>query len=66
METNSFTTSPWAFASNHRRHTRKAAIITACSRQAKAAGIRAGMAYEEARQLLPELRVLVYKGGNRG
>lgn len=56
----------WAFASNNRRRTRKAAIITACSKQAKQAGVRAGMAYEEARQLLPELRVLVYKGADRG
>ena len=55
----------WAFASNHRRRTRKASVITACSKQAKDLGIRAGMRYEEAKLLMPELRVLVYKGGSR-
>ncbi len=55
----------WAFASNSRRRIRKASVITACSKQAKDLGIRAGMGYEEAKRLLPELRVLVYRGGQR-
>ncbi len=39
---------------------RNQAIITSCSREAKILGIRVGMRYEEAKLLLPELRVLVY------
>lgn len=35
-------------------------IITACSKEAKNLGIQAGMRYEDARTLLPELKVLVY------
>ncbi|HUP26450.1 MAG TPA: hypothetical protein VM124_02265 [Candidatus Limnocylindrales bacterium] len=35
-------------------------VITACSKEAKNLGIRAGMHYEDARTLLPELKVLVY------
>lgn len=66
----------WAFAvdKNHvgRRtrlnqswkHLRKSridhSIITACSKEAKNLGIQAGMRYEDARTLLPELKVLVY------
>lgn len=35
-------------------------VITACSKEAKALGIQAGMRYEDARTLLPGLRVIVY------
>lgn len=55
----------WAFAASKRRRTYKSSVITACSKQAKILGIRAGMHYEEAKLLLPELRVLVYRGGHR-
>lgn len=55
----------WAFAAGKRRRTYKSSVITACSKEAKALGIRAGMHYEEAKQLLPELRVLVYRGAHR-
>ena len=56
----------WAFAVSpvkRRRQSMKVrnqAIITYVSKEAKALGIRAGMRYEEAKLLLPELRVLVY------
>lgn len=39
---------------------RNQAIITACSKEAKRFGIRAGMRYEEAKQLMPEMRILIY------
>lgn len=56
----------WAFAVSPVRRKRQSmklrnqAIITSCSREAKNFGIRAGMRYEEAKELLPELRILVY------
>ncbi len=56
----------WAFAVSPVRRkrqsikTRNQAIITACSKEAKILGIQAGMRVQEARALLPELRVLVY------
>lgn len=56
----------WAFAVSPVRRKRQSmkvrnqAIITSCSREAKTLGIRVGMRYEEAKLLLPELRVLVY------
>ena len=53
----------WAFASNTRRRTYKSSIITVCSKDAKMLGIRAGMRYEDAKLVVPELRVLVYRGG---
>lgn len=34
-------------------------FITACSRQAKAYGVKAGMTYGEARKLVPHIRVIV-------
>lgn len=37
------------------------AIITACSKEAKIFGVKAGMRYEEAKLLLPELRVIIYR-----
>lgn len=56
----------WAFAASPVRRKRRSmqtlnqAIITACSKEAKNLGIRAGMRYEEAKERLPELRILVY------
>jgi nucleotidyltransferase/DNA polymerase involved in DNA repair len=59
----------WAFAVDKRGTARRRSkrsladfrhcIITACSKEAKAFGIRAGMRYEEARALLPDMRILV-------
>lgn len=34
--------------------------ITACSKQAKAFGVRIGMTYSEAKALVPNMRVIVY------
>lgn len=56
----------WAFAASPVRRKRRSmqtinqAIITSVSKEAKNLGIKAGMRYEEAKLLLPELRVLVY------
>ncbi len=33
--------------------------ITACSRQAKAFGVKAGMRYSQAKTLVPDMRVIV-------
>lgn len=41
------------------------AVITSCSREAKLLGIRAGMRYEEAKLLIPDMRILVIGGGRR-
>jgi nucleotidyltransferase/DNA polymerase involved in DNA repair len=59
----------WAFAIDQRNSTKakvrrsladyKSCFITACSKEAKALGIRAGMRYEEAKLRLPELKILV-------
>lgn len=35
-------------------------IITSCSQQAKAMGVRAGMRYSDAKALVPTMRVIVY------
>jgi nucleotidyltransferase/DNA polymerase involved in DNA repair len=35
-------------------------VITACSQQAKAFGVRVGMSYSEAKSLVPQMRVIVY------
>lgn len=51
----------WAFAASKRRSARKQSIITACSKEARALGIRIGMHYEEAKLLLPDLRIIVYR-----
>lgn len=61
----------WAFAAYKKHLGRRSlrginqSIITACSKEAKALGIQAGMRYKDARALLPELRVLVYGKGGR-
>lgn len=66
----------WAFLVNTRRGTvirrrpRSGApsrnlyhyVVVACSKEAKAFGVRAGMRYDEARKLVPNLRVLVCNG----
>ena len=55
----------WAFAVDPSTKRRKAfrdinrCVITAVSREAKAFGVRAGMAAAEARLLMPELKVFV-------
>jgi nucleotidyltransferase/DNA polymerase involved in DNA repair len=36
-----------------------ACVISAVSREAKALGVRVGMKYQEAKQLVPELRILI-------
>jgi hypothetical protein len=50
----------WAFAVSPRRQGR--AVITSVSREARRMGIEVGMHCEEARQLLPGLRIFVYGG----
>jgi nucleotidyltransferase/DNA polymerase involved in DNA repair len=35
-------------------------LITACSKEAKAFGVRVGMSYDEAKALVPNMRVIVY------
>ncbi len=55
----------WAFAVDTSGSRRKSlrdinrCVITAASREARALGVRAGMATAEARLLLPELKVFV-------
>jgi nucleotidyltransferase/DNA polymerase involved in DNA repair len=58
----------WAFAAYKGRPKRKLtktnqAIITACSKQARSIGIEVGMRVQDARLLLPNLKVLTYAGG---
>lgn len=53
----------WAFAMQPKRAGRRSlrrSVITACSRQAKLLGVRAGMHYEDAKLVLPELKVFLY------
>lgn len=47
----------WAFATKQR-------VILSCSRQAKILGIQSGMHIEDARTLLPDMRILVIGGQN--
>ncbi len=59
----------WAFAidksqaqikvRSKRLRDKRDCVITACSKEARALGIKAGMRYEEAKLLIPELRVMV-------
>lgn len=35
-------------------------IITSCSQQAKAQGVKIGMSYGDAKALVPQMRVIVY------
>lgn len=66
------TRNAWAFAAYKKHigrrslHNMNKSIITACSKEAKALGIQAGMRYEDAKQLFPDLRVLMYGGGRSG
>ena len=61
----------WAFAAYKKHLGRRSlrsinqSVITACSKEAKALGVQAGMRYEDARALMPELRILVYGIGER-
>lgn len=48
----------WAFATRER-------VILACSKQAKELGIKAGMRYDDAKTLLPGMRILVIGGHSR-
>jgi hypothetical protein len=41
------------------RSARNNAYISACSRQARLLGVREGMRYNEAKEILPEMKVLV-------
>jgi hypothetical protein len=53
----------WAFAAHPKvpgRPSLRRSVITACSRQAKLLGVRAGMHYEDAKSILPELKVFMY------
>lgn len=58
----------WAFArkvrAGKRLRGKRHSIITACSYQAKLLGIRTGMRYEEAKSLVPEIKILVIGGRN--
>ena len=61
----------WAFAAYKKHIGRRSlrginqSVITACSKEAKNLGVQAGMRYEDARAIVPELRVLVYGTGGR-
>ncbi len=45
----------WAFATSRR-------VIMSCSREAKILGVRAGMRYDDAKTLVPDMRILVIGG----
>ena len=34
-------------------------VITSCSKEAKILGVRAGMRYDEAKQLIPDMKILL-------
>jgi uncharacterized protein YunC (DUF1805 family) len=61
----------WAFAIDKRNFANKRrrftdfrdCVITSCSKEAKALGVRAGMHYNDAKRLIPQMRVLVIGGG---
>jgi nucleotidyltransferase/DNA polymerase involved in DNA repair len=59
----------WAFAAYRPGHQRQRlqrfnqAVITSVSKEAKVLGIKAGMRVADARQLLPDLRILLYGSG---
>lgn len=59
----------WAFAAYQPGGRRKRlqrlnqAVITSVSKEAKNLGIKAGMRVIDAKQLLPDLRILLYGGG---
>jgi hypothetical protein len=64
----------WAFAKDRRGMARrrrrltfndyKHLIITACSKEARILGVKAGMAYEDAKTLIPEMKVFVIGARN--
>lgn len=55
----------WAFAmpgkGTNRRQLRSISsyVVTSCSKEAKVLGIRAGMKYDEAKLLIPDMRILL-------
>lgn len=65
VTTNEETKNSWAFAVDKRRIRSKRlrstsrCFITACSKEARNFGIQTGMRYEEAKLLLPDLRVFI-------
>ena len=61
----------WAFAKliaknkpYKRRPASRYSVITSCSKEAKALGVRTGMRYHEAKLLVPGIKILVIGGGN--
>jgi len=60
----------WAFAKYRRYNypinpsSNRNIIITACSREAKLLGIKAGMHYEKAKTLIPEIKIFIIGGTN--
>lgn len=56
----------WAFAVDQNKarykkyRTVQKCVITACSQEAKTFGIQAGMLYDEAKLLLPDLKIMIY------
>ncbi len=54
----------WAFAVPGRGHNRRKLrglrhyVISSCSKEAKALGVTVGMHYEDAKSLVPEMRIL--------
>jgi uncharacterized protein YunC (DUF1805 family) len=65
----------WAFASDVRGHAKRRrvktprnlryCVITSCSQQAKALGIRVGMRYLDAVALVPDMKILVIGYSNK-
>jgi hypothetical protein len=60
----------WAFAMPgrgvNRRQLRslRSYVITSCSKEAKALGVSAGMRYEEAKLLIPDIKILTIGNKN--
>jgi nucleotidyltransferase/DNA polymerase involved in DNA repair len=59
-----FAVSPTKTANSKRRRLANVTdcVITACSKEARALGIRAGMRYEDAKSLIPDIKILVIGG----
>lgn len=55
----------WAFATDQKRarykklRSYRRCIITACSKEAKILGIKTGMKYNDAKLLIPDLKVMI-------
>lgn len=52
----------WAFATSNQNFAGR--VILSCSREARILGVRVGMRYEDAKTLLPDLRVMTIGGGH--